>query len=556
MLPHLKKLILLTLLPLSAFGMVDMNNACYSNTWTDLEVPGSGYNLRVLRAYKSRSLYNGMYGFGWCSEFETRLSVTPEGGVKISECGDGQEIFFSAKELSRSEVDDSINRIVAKMKTAKASSGFSGDYWAQLKSKLLKEPGVRADYATQYGVVLPVKDGVKMLANGRESESVTLQNKVYTRILPDGSSQRFDLNGHLNSMYNQNGNFLKLNYAKDQLIEVEDNNFNKLTFKYYSNGKVQKVTGPNSKFTEYRYSESEDLIWNKNALSKSDTEVYTYEYNEYHNLTKATWPDKSFITLKYDNLKDWVIAFAGRDRCTENYKYESSAASPALNYWATTTKICDKEVVATNRYEFWHKQLPTGQTILSRIQTNLSGNIRDVVYDDMTGKPLSIKNNADLSEYAYFPNGLLKTKRNSESILEFDYDNEIKKVSKVTVTHLHEKKQSGATEFSSFKYDSKGNLIFAENSEGKKIKMVYDFLGHIISIVDGQKTAINLKYEDQFGKPSEVQRADLGSVKISYDSNGEIASVESKQGPEVAAKIASSYNNLMRIIAPATQNIY
>ena len=80
-----------------AYSLVDMNNASYSNTWIDLEVPGNGYEMKVLRAYKSRTIFNGIFGFGWCSEFETKLEPTSEGNIKISECGDGQEIVFSAK---------------------------------------------------------------------------------------------------------------------------------------------------------------------------------------------------------------------------------------------------------------------------------------------------------------------------------------------------------------------------------------------------------------------------------------------------------------------------
>ena len=40
---------------------------------------------------------------------ETKLETTAEGSVKISECGDGQEIVFSAKEVSKGDVDKTIN---------------------------------------------------------------------------------------------------------------------------------------------------------------------------------------------------------------------------------------------------------------------------------------------------------------------------------------------------------------------------------------------------------------------------------------------------------------
>jgi hypothetical protein len=96
---------------LKIFALVDMNNAGYTNSWVDLEVPGNGYEMRVLRAYKSRTIYNGLFGFGWCSEFETKLETTSEGNIKVSECGDGQEINYSAKEVTRKDVDSTIKNL-------------------------------------------------------------------------------------------------------------------------------------------------------------------------------------------------------------------------------------------------------------------------------------------------------------------------------------------------------------------------------------------------------------------------------------------------------------
>jgi YD repeat-containing protein len=268
-------------------------------------------------------------------------------------------------------------------------------------------------------------------------------------------------------------------------------------------------------------------------------------------MTKAVYPDKTFILIKYDNQKDWVTGFTDREKCSETYKYEASTSNPELNYWATTVKTCDGVVVANNRYEFWHKQLPAGQTVLSRILTNLNGSVRDVVYDDILGKPLSIKTDIESASYTYLPNGLLKTKTTKEKTLEFSYDNKLQKVSKVV-----EKTSDKKSRTSNFKYDSKGNLIFAENSEGKKIKLEYDSKGRIVRILDGGKTPVTLKYEEKFGKPSEISRKDLGSVVISYSATGEISSVESSKGPLAAEQIAGSYNTLLGILAPATQNIY
>ncbi len=538
------------------FALVDMNNAGYTNSWVDLEVPGNGYEMRVLRAYKSRTIYNGMFGFGWCSEFETKLETTSEGNIKISECGDGQEINYSAKEITRKDVDATISQIKAKMKADKKYTSGSAEFWTKLDSQLLEDDDVRSSYAKQFGITVAIKEGQKFMANGKEVENVIFAKGYYTRNLPDGSFQRFDPNGKMTHMYDKNGNFLKFEYQKELLTEIADNNSRKLTFKYFPNKKVQKITGPGGLITEYKYNQQDDLTWNKNAWAKKDSDVYAYEYNEFHNLVKASWPDKTSIAIKYDNAKDWVTAFTDRDKCTETYKYEFSATNPKFNYWSTATKVCGKETVANNRYEFWHKQMPNGQIVLSRVQTSVNGNVRDITYHDTFGKPVTIKNNNERVDFEYYPDGLVKLKKSSISKLEFSYDQTSKKVSQVKTTFINEKGKAISNRSTSFKYDPKGNLNYAENTEGQKINMTYDIKGRIQTITDQAKKVVKIDYDERYGKPTVVTRPGLGTIKVSYKPNGDIAKVDSAEGPTVASQVASTFNNLLDVIAPATQELY
>ncbi|MFN3698078.1 MAG: DUF6531 domain-containing protein [Pseudobdellovibrio sp.] len=546
----------ITLTTLKTFALVDMNNAGYSNTWIDLEVPGTGYDMRVLRAYKSRTIYNGMFGFGWCSEFETKLETRADGNIKISECGDGQEVLFTASEINKKEVDNLIKQIVAKMKADKKSSSSSTDYWSNIERQLFDDPDLRSKYAKQFGFVTPIKEGVKYSANGQEVENVVFNKNFYTRTFPDGSYQRFDLQGRLTHMYDKNNNFLKFEYQKDLLTEITDNNARKLTFKYYPNKKVMRVTGPNGLMSEYKYNQQEDLVWNRNAWAKKPTDVYLYEYNEFHNLTKAIWPDKTFIALKYDNVKDWVMSFADRDKCIENYKYEVSQNDPKYHYWSTAVKTCGKKVVADNRYEFWHKQLPNGQVVLNRILTKVNGSTRDITYHDVFGKPTMIKKNNDRVDYEYYTDGLIKSMITANSRMEYTYDPSIKRISSVKTSIVNDKGKVLATRTTAFKYDPKGNLTYAENSEGQKVNMTYDIKGRIQTITDQAKKTVKIEYEERFGKPSIVTRPGLGTIKVQYKPTGEISKVDSADGPTVASQVASTFNNLLDVIAPATQELY
>lgn len=78
----MKTLPLLTLItlqaPLPSWGGVNMKSGSFSKTWLDLG--------GLSRTYDSHSMHDGLFGFGWCSELETRLRFG-DGGPLLERCG-------------------------------------------------------------------------------------------------------------------------------------------------------------------------------------------------------------------------------------------------------------------------------------------------------------------------------------------------------------------------------------------------------------------------------------------------------------------------------------
>lgn len=549
----MKKLLAIILMTASvnAYALVDMKNANYSNTWIDMDVPGTGYDLKIIRTYNSRSLFNGMFGFGWCSDFETSMEVNAEGNIKVKECGGGLEVTFSPREVARKDIDSTISQIISKLKSEK-KVGLTDTYIANLQTQLLEDDNLRSNYARQYGIAVPVKEGTKFFANGREVEHFVFNKTYYTRNLPDGTAQRFSPQGKLTHIYDKNGNFLKFEYEKDSIAKIEDNNGRRLVFKYYANKKVKSISGPNGLLADYKFANLDDLSAVTNAWRKN----YTYEYDDLHNLVKATWPDKTFIALKYDKQRDWVLSFTDREKCNESYKYEFAQNDPKNHYWSSVKKVCGKDVLADNKYEFWHKQKADGQYYLQRVMTTINGSVTDIVYHEVFGKPLSIRKNADRIAFDYYPDGLVKTKTAGNTKMDFQYDANFKKVSEVSTTFFNDKGKVAASKTAQFKYDTKGNLSYAQNSDGQKINMTYDNRGRIATITDQAKKVVKIEYEERYGKPAVVTRPGLGTIKVSYKPSGEINKVESNEGPSVAMQVASTFNNLLDIISPATAEMY
>ena len=153
--------------------------------------------------------------------------------------------------------------------------------------------------------------------------------------------------------------------------------------------------------------------------------------------------------------------------------------------------------------------------------------------------------------------------------MAFEYKNPCNKVSLVTLNFYEEIPERAAksdrkptqvkteklvrTIKTKFIYEvPKCNLLTAENSDGQVVKLDYDPQGRISQIEDQSKKLVKIKYEAKFGKPAVVTRPGLGTIQVTYKPDGEIQKVESKEGPNVAVQVASIFNNLLDIIAPAT----
>ena len=81
----------------SLFAGVNLKNGNFYISYTDIIVPGGGKNLKISRTYNSKSVAKGWFGFGWGSNFETKLWVSADGSVIVRENGSGAVTRFTPK---------------------------------------------------------------------------------------------------------------------------------------------------------------------------------------------------------------------------------------------------------------------------------------------------------------------------------------------------------------------------------------------------------------------------------------------------------------------------
>lgn len=538
-----------------ATALVDMKNANFSDYWVDLMLPNSNSLMKVSRTYSSRSLFSGMFGFGWCSQIESKIEVTLEGNLILSECGSGPVHFFPAN-YNTQLINNSVEKIITALKRTEPAKNKK--YFEDLREQMRTDHRLRTRYAGEVGFkILPVRNTV-FLMNGKELDKITFDGSFYVRQVPDGSVQKFDSGGRLSYLYDKQKNFLKFSYNANLPNMITDNLGNKLVLSYTPEKKIKQITA-NGMIVSYKFS-GENLVQVTNAWQNT----YSYSYDTNHNLLKIQFPDGTYKSISYIESKDWVRDFRDRDGCVETYEFTMSQESPKDHYWSTAVKSCNGKTAYKHRYEFWYQSRPDKEKYLSRVVSEKNNQILDISYHQDFGKPIAIRKNADVTTYQYLNNGFLKQKTVSLFVPQTDETN------KYSLSFEYDKEwriESAATEYFNkagkvlrkkktfFKYDAANRLTLAKASDGQFVEIKYNSIGLISSIADQTKKEVFIEYDAKTQKPTSIARPEVGSLQLTYASTGELKKVNNKGGSSTTSQIYSAFNNFIEMVGPVSTEL-
>lgn len=270
---------------LPAAADVDMKAANFTDGFTDIDLGTSGI-LKVQRTYNSRSNFNGIFGYGWCSEYETKLEVTAEESFMITECGGGEEILYYRPNTDIAKIiQHVIDTIITNVKARHPELGK--EYLDNLQEELVSDRFMRQEFARRLPIVgFPIAG--ETYRSHDVLETVVFDGRQFTRNGKDGVVEIFDVNGRLKERDYLNGNRLKMEYDGDLLIQVikEDGSF--LKFTYGENHKVS--TAKNSTGNTVTYVNANDNLM-KETVQKDPSVSYEYDYDAEHNLTLIKFAD-------------------------------------------------------------------------------------------------------------------------------------------------------------------------------------------------------------------------------------------------------------------------
>lgn len=266
----------------SAEARVNIRDASYSRTDIDLDLSRSGHDdLKIERTYNSRSIHEGLFGFGWCTPFENRIRSLGDGRLALSVCGLSGEIIYKKKPGPK-------DQWVAENAAGETLIARPGLY---LRGA---EPGERSraarieEFEAQTGRLVGITDRagrVLRLSYDQAGRLITVTARA-------------------------SGAVLHFHYENENVTRIDS----KL-------GRVDYPLEPGAGQTiRYTY-----RLTNMTRAQASGAPGLEYSYDTLHNLTDVRSSGRDREIIRYDADRDRVLSVATPDGCKEKYAYKFPA---------------------------------------------------------------------------------------------------------------------------------------------------------------------------------------------------------------------------------------
>jgi YD repeat-containing protein len=580
--------ILLALSVPDARALVAIGNGDYFVGFTDIEheAPMNTFQLKAQRTYNSRSQFDGVFGYGWGSDYEAFLIPSADGSVVIQESGGGDKTRFSPKDFSKADLAAHVDHLVEAY--AKKNKG-GGTRISDLKEKLLNSANERDELSRSLGIFPELPVGTKLYSTQRgDKQTVTVIKGGYVREYADGKQELFntkvdvadqgvnaDKHRVLKGVYKMSRlvdsvRKVQVFYEYDangRLTSAADKKSQTLRFKYNDSGKVSEVADTKGNKATYEYCETGGAPYNSgkkcgkgDLVRTRDTSgsIYTYQYDSLHNLVRIGYPKNGKVDQEFEEIAYWPVNSEGLGgvKSVKNpngvlveYKYWQDPRDKDGHYKTEIKTTYASGKASTTSYEYYEKKRADGSHYRYKMISTVDDEKTETIYNECCGQPLQVTTASGTTKYEYYAGtGLPREKDSPTENIQWQYHPKFHgKITKVTISD----KQSKTVHSSEFQYEDKaGQLVKARTSDGKGIVLFYDPEGRISNMIDQDKRKITFKYTNN-SKPAEIIQEGVGSIQVTYDKGGNIKDVKSKGGRQIAISVAAAFQNLLEIIKPA-----
>ncbi len=319
-------LLILTLTSQVTQATVNLKDASLHKSWIDFDGSEVKTSHLIARAYNSRSLSAGRFGFGWCSNLDVDLTVRSETSIEIEACVERQD--FTAPE-------------------SRKNRPTGHDLWKNRKD-VLRRIRCRSSQECEGGA-------------------------IYVLQRSNGEKLKFNLQGKLLEVQTSQAHF-KLIYVFGSLVALSDRADRLLHILSDStSGRILQIRYGNRVKLDYAYRDT-DLIEVKarNQLFSKMT------YDQEHNLTRLEYSNHSTEQFTYDLATDRLTGTIRRDGCREIYNYTIKNSE---NFVSAAYEACGTRQRLMSQIEFFFQTNSNGDSYLQKTRTIASGKNFETLYN-------------------------------------------------------------------------------------------------------------------------------------------------------------------------------
>ncbi|UFW64310.1 RHS repeat protein [Rhizobium laguerreae] len=502
-----------------AHAIVDMKGANYSDTWTDLEISMKSDRWAVERTYNSRSLFNGIFGFGWCSSWETTLKVNGTGQIKVTECGGGSETVYNAPNFDiQGEMTSQIDLISTEVRRLRPD--LTEKYIENLRAELRVNDFMREEFLRRMGASYYPLFSTTYVSSDMRS-SVIFNGRQFTRVQGYGRTEVFDDQGRLKRQKTSGGRWITLSYRDNKPVRVshEDGPYLDLVYRE-DTAKIAKIKS--SEGSEVNYVINFDDL---REFTDPSGERVGYDYDSTHNLTRINFSDGSYKALTYNLEKDWVLSYRNRKGCVESYTYSLSADDPKNHFWSDVIKHCEGKTTNQSRYEFFHTFGDNGLIYLKAEKFIVNGAVTQFHFDQL-GRPIEVERGDRVTFLSYDPLGRLVLVERADQVEERAYDSSCEGATFLERVRRDPVEVNSRVWIAKIKYSSLCQILRLDRSDGVHLSFSYIGTGKV-KIIDENGFAATFDYS--YGDPSRPSRIEINDFppwEIRWTDQGEMELTE------------------------------
>ncbi len=292
----------------------------------DFKIKGPGFDLSVIRQYKSQLVYNGPFGYGWTwNHAERIMPLTDDGALYYNNDGDSFEI---------TKEDGAYTYPKGSTFTLeKNSDGFIVTHHKNLNKSYFSTEGCLTKKEDPFGNTLVYEYATTDYVNTDYSNRIT---KITDRL---GRSLRFEYNenGKVVSVTDFEGRSCSFFYSDktpgdglgDDLIEFKGLDYqagldNATRYEYlsgqeneYLDHNMTKYTLPGGDYLEIGYYKNDQVAYHTNAKG----ETFNFMYSRLNRYAE-TWNEEGYYRKVFFNDANDVVRIATEDGTIEQMTYD------------------------------------------------------------------------------------------------------------------------------------------------------------------------------------------------------------------------------------------